>query len=59
MKFTDADLIGVPIRLTIGERSLEAGGVELKLRGEGEKTLLPLDELAKTVRAFKDRLSPS
>jgi prolyl-tRNA synthetase len=33
VKFNDADLIGIPIRLTVSKRSLEAGGVELKLRG--------------------------
>ncbi len=59
VKFNDADLIGVPIRLTIGERSLQAGGVELKLRGEGEKRLVSLDELVETVGALKDRSSPS
>ena len=31
-KFADADLIGVPMRVTISERSLAAGGVELTLR---------------------------
>jgi prolyl-tRNA synthetase len=35
-KFKDADLIGVPLRLTIGERSLKDGQVELKLRREAE-----------------------
>jgi len=33
-KFKDADLIGIPLRLTIGERSLKEGRVELKLRRE-------------------------
>ena len=33
-KFKDADLIGIPLRLTIGERSLKEGQVELKLRRE-------------------------
>ena len=32
VKFKDADLLGVPLRLTIGKKSLENGGVELKLR---------------------------
>ncbi len=32
VKFNDADLIGCPIRLTVGERSLKQGGVELKMR---------------------------
>ena len=40
VKFKDADLVGIPIRLTIGDKALEAGGVEFKLRsdtaGKGE-----------------------
>lgn len=32
VKFKDADLLGVPVRLTLGKKSLENGGVELKLR---------------------------
>lgn len=36
VKFADCDLIGVPIRLTVSEKSLAAGGVEVKLRRERE-----------------------
>ena len=39
MKFKDADLIGLPLRITIGDKALEAGGVEYKARrdpGKGE-----------------------
>jgi len=38
-KFKDADLIGIPVRLTLGDKALDAGGVEFKLRkdaGKGE-----------------------
>ncbi|MES1188559.1 MAG: proline--tRNA ligase [Myxococcales bacterium] len=35
VKFKDADLLGVPLRLTVGKKSLESGGVELKLRAGG------------------------
>ena len=51
VKFNDADLIGVPLRLTVGKRSLEAGGVELKLRREKDRTLVALDALLTTVQA--------
>jgi prolyl-tRNA synthetase len=55
VKFNDADLIGLPVRLTVGERGLKAGGVELKLRRasrtEAEKTLVPLDEVVERVKA--------
>jgi prolyl-tRNA synthetase len=39
VKFKDADLIGIPVRLTVGEKALADGGVEFKLRkdaGKGE-----------------------
>ncbi len=39
VKFKDADLVGLPIRLTIGDKALEQGGVEFKTRrdtGKGE-----------------------
>lgn len=39
VKFKDADLVGIPIRLTVGDKALEAGGVEFKARrdpGKGE-----------------------
>lgn len=45
VKFNDADLIGLPIRVTISERSLASGGVEVKLRSQEEKSIIPLDEL--------------
>jgi prolyl-tRNA synthetase len=39
VKFKDADLLGIPLRLTLGEKALEQGAVEFKLRrdaGKGE-----------------------
>ena len=37
VKFKDADLIGLPLRITIGDKALEAGGVEFKARREAGK----------------------
>jgi prolyl-tRNA synthetase len=51
VKFKDADLIGIPIRLTISERSLKQGGVEFKLRHEQERMILPMDEVVAQVHA--------
>ncbi len=45
VKFNDADLIGVPLRITVGARALNEGGVEIKLRHETEKSLVSLDEV--------------
>jgi prolyl-tRNA synthetase len=43
--FADHDLIGIPHRLVIGERGLDAGMVEYKARCETEATSLPMDEV--------------
>ncbi|HLO40100.1 MAG TPA: proline--tRNA ligase [Phycisphaerales bacterium] len=32
VKFKDADLVGIPVRITVGDKALDAGGVEFKLR---------------------------
>ena len=45
VKFNDADLIGIPIRLTVGKRSLEAGGVEVKLRRSAERSIVALADI--------------
>ncbi|MHC4588986.1 MAG: His/Gly/Thr/Pro-type tRNA ligase C-terminal domain-containing protein, partial [Planctomycetota bacterium] len=48
VKFKDADLVGCPIRLTIGAKTLAQDAVELKLRkvGRGQGELVPLAEAA-------------
>jgi prolyl-tRNA synthetase len=43
VKFTDADLIGAPLRLTVSSKSLDKGGVEAKRRAERERIIVPLD----------------
>jgi prolyl-tRNA synthetase len=45
VKFNDADLIGVPLRITVGNRALKEGGVEVKLRHQSDKKLVPLDKI--------------
>jgi len=46
VKFKDADLIGLPIRLTLGDKALDAGGVEFKLRkGGGKGDVVPMGEV--------------
>lgn len=44
VKFNDADLIGLPLRVTVSERALKNGGLELKLRSGGESWIVPVDE---------------
>jgi prolyl-tRNA synthetase len=45
-KFKDADLLGIPLRLTVGSRGLKEEVVELQRRSDGERTMLPLAEAA-------------
>jgi prolyl-tRNA synthetase len=44
VKFNDADLLGTPVRLTVGMRSLKNGEVEMKLRTEKESSRVPLQD---------------
>src|SRR4051794_5989690 len=45
-KFADAELLGCPIRLTVGKRGVEAGEVEVQIRRGREKRSIPLDGAA-------------
>ncbi|MEA2469331.1 MAG: prolyl-tRNA synthetase [Thermoleophilaceae bacterium] len=45
-KFADAELLGCPIRLTLGKRGVEAGEVEVQIRRGREKRSIPLDGAA-------------
>jgi prolyl-tRNA synthetase len=45
VKFNDADLIGCPIRVTVGEKALKEGMVEFKPRKEKENKLVPVEKL--------------
>lgn len=56
VKFNDADLIGIPIRVTISERSLHAGGIEVKRRDQKEKTIIPIDNIISHVENMIDEL---
>jgi prolyl-tRNA synthetase len=48
-KFADADLIGIPVRVTAGRKSLEDGAVDVRDRRTGEERRLGVAELAKEV----------
>jgi prolyl-tRNA synthetase len=48
-KFADADLIGLPWRVTVGRKTLEDGKVDLRDRGTGEERRVELSELGKEV----------
>ena len=50
VKFKDSDLLGIPIRVSIGERSLSKGLVEVKLRKEKEVHQLPVAEIVTFIK---------
>jgi len=51
VKFNDADLIGLPVRITISERALAQGGAETKLRFEQDKNIVPLPDAVHHVQS--------
>ncbi len=51
VKFKDADLLGIPVRINVGARNLKNGHVEMKLRAEAESILIPLPEAPKRIMA--------
>jgi prolyl-tRNA synthetase len=60
--FTDADLMGFPLRLTVSDRALRQGGVEYKRRDLPEKRILPrgtlVEEIRKELKALLTGLQP-
>jgi prolyl-tRNA synthetase len=50
-RFKDADLIGIPLRLTLTPRSLQRGGVEIKARGDTVSHIVPIDDVIEIVRS--------
>lgn len=55
VKFKDADLIGYPLRVVVGPKTLAEGKLEVKIRRTGEVQMLPLD--SDYVGAIKDLLA--
>lgn len=62
VKFADADLIGVPLRVTVSTRSLERGGVEVKRRAGGEVVIVGMERVVEYVlgeiRGMGEAVSP-
>jgi prolyl-tRNA synthetase len=50
VKFNDADLLGIPLRLTLSPRTLKNQNIEAKWRTEKETELLPLENLAEEIK---------
>ena len=52
VKFNDADLLGIPLRVTISPRTLEKSSVELKWRSEKKSQLVPIDEAVAKIKGL-------
>jgi len=52
VKFKDADLIGIPLRVTIGAKGLDKGFIELRTRSDGKTDEVPLGEAVKTIQTI-------
>lgn len=50
VKFNDADLIGYPVRVTVGKKSAAEGTVEIKIRRTGEQEVVPIDQAVARVQ---------
>lgn len=55
VKFKDADLVGYPIRVTLGSKTLANGQVELRERKSGETHLVRVEDLAQLVRTMIEK----
>lgn len=52
VKFKDADLVGYPLRVTVGSKTLAEGKVELRFRKSGEMELVKVEELTSRVKGI-------
>ncbi|MBI2884209.1 MAG: proline--tRNA ligase [Candidatus Methylomirabilis oxyfera] len=59
VKFKDADLLGLPLRITVGTRTLREGMVDLKTRKTAKEAQIPLPEAVSAARTLLSRLANS
>ncbi len=61
VKFKDADLIGIPVRVTVGQKSIAQGKIEIKLRSESKSKKVPIekatDKAVDLVNSLKEQLN--
>ncbi len=57
VKFNDADLIGLPIRITIGDKSLKDNKIELKARTDEKPDLVDINDALSAVKRLAERLN--
>ena len=49
-KFADADLLGIPYRVIVSEKTAETESAEIKMRGETESKILPIGDIIKNIK---------
>jgi len=59
IKFKDADLIGIPIQIIIGEKNLKDGKAEMKIRKDGKRIIAPLSDIENQVKELIKELTPA
>lgn len=59
VKFNDADLLGIPIRVTVGVKGIKSGQVEIKLRSETESFFVPINNAASSIKEKVEALNDS
>ena len=56
VKFNDADLLGMPLRVTVSQRTLKANSIELKARSSAQSQLVPRDDALAHVKSLLDQM---
>jgi prolyl-tRNA synthetase len=55
VKFKDADLVGYPMRITVGNQAVQTGKLELRYRATREMQLVSREQIAGHIREYIDR----
>jgi prolyl-tRNA synthetase len=55
VKFADADLIGIPHRIVVGERNLKSAQVEYRKRADADSVLVDIDRIAERIGSARKR----
>lgn len=55
VKFADADLIGYPLRITVGKKSVNEGTVDIKIRRDGTEMSVQLDEVTDHIQSLIEK----
>jgi prolyl-tRNA synthetase len=53
--FADHELMGIPMRVVVGERSLDKGEVEFRLRGASDNEMIPLDSIVSHIKSLLEQ----